>query len=271
MSAESQWVTFKVAEETLGFEIQYVKEMLRLPEPHVVPHAAPDSLGVILLRSEVIPIFDLRRKFGMQDLYTQGSELCNLLRARQRDHEEWLNELRRCAHEKEPFTLTTDPHQCKFGQWYDTFQSTQFDICRLLERFDQPHAAIHAVGAQVVKLQQEENFEAAAATSAKTILDLMIVLFGDLITEIEEKARPSLIVVGSAACTLGVAVDEISAVVRCRDDEIQPPDSIPGVDQFGGLIGLLPQKGTDKFIMLLDPAQLYPQLILRAKESPVAA
>ncbi|HEY3296571.1 MAG TPA: chemotaxis protein CheW [bacterium] len=263
MSTETQWVTFRVARETFAFAVQHVKEMLRLPEVHAVPQASPDNLGVILLRSEVIPVFDLRRKFGLQSLTDTADELVTLLRARLQDHENWLAELRRSIAEQREFSLTTDPHKCKFGMWYDTFETDDPWLARLLRRFDEPHRRIHQVGEAVLAFQHAQQYdkahEAARSTAGLFLADLKR-LFGETINHITEQSRPSLMVVATSSATLGVAVDEIQAVVRCHAEEIQPPDSIPGSEDFGGLVGLLPIKGSQKFVMLLDPAQLYPQL-----------
>jgi len=264
MVSESQWVTFKVGGETFGFEIQYVKEMLRMPEVHTVPHAAADNIGVILLRSDIVPLFDLRGKFGHESRQKSAEDLIALLRARQQDHENWLNELELSLVERREFALTTDPHKCKFGQWYDSFETDDALLSRILKRFDEPHKHTHAAGERVNELRQMNNWDEALAfvrNTRETILNNLGHLFDEAVSHIEESARPGLVVVGTTRCTLGVAVDEIHAVVRCADDDIQSPDSIPGIEQFGGLIGLLPIKGSDKFTMLLDPAQIYPQLI----------
>ncbi|MFZ5434016.1 MAG: chemotaxis protein CheW [Calditrichota bacterium] len=272
MSVNSQWVTFKVGEETFGFEIEYVREMLRLPRVHPVPHSAADNMGVIVLRSKTIPIFDLAQRFGVRSKVDEAVELNALLRARQVDHENWLKELEACITENREFTLATDPHKCKFGQWYDNYQAPNVWLRRLLGLFDAPHKAIHAVAIEATELQSKGEYEKALALiqhTRTTVLAQMIRLFHEAITEVETNDQLSLIVVGSTTRPLGVAVDEIDAVVSCTADEIQAPDSIPGIEDFGGLIGLLPQKGSDKFIMLLDPAQIYPQLIAPANNAPL--
>jgi chemotaxis signal transduction protein len=266
MGGESQWVTFKVGQEVFGFEIQFVKEMLRLPQVHAVPLSTPDHLGVVLLRSAVIPVFDLRQRFGMTSLSQGTAELVSLLQDRLRDHEDWLAELSASNAERREFGLTTDPHDCAFGQWYDNFHTEDLGLSRLLSRFDEPHRAIHQLGETILIHQRNGEWNKAQAEldqSGQSILTSLRRLFSEAIAQIEDQGRPSLIIVASAAATLGVAVDEIHAVVRCEDSEIQAPDSIPGSEEFGGLIGLLPIKGTPKFTMLLDPAQIYPQLVLQ--------
>lgn len=270
MGIESQWVTFRLGEEMFGMEIQSVKEMLRLPKVHVMPAAAADNLGVILLRAQVIPVFDLRRKFGKPARAEFVSDLIALLQAREQDHINWLSALDRAITERSEFTLALDPHKCKFGLWYDTYTTNDPAFERLLKRFDEPHKRIHAVGVRAIELIAEGHPDQAKAlveSTRDTVLHHLIQLFAEAIDHLQDSARSSLIVVGSSACTLGIAVDEIDAVVHCNDDDIQAPDSIPGIEQFGGLIGLLQQKNSDRFIMLLDPAQLYPQLILRSSGS----
>jgi purine-binding chemotaxis protein CheW len=263
MSLESQWVTFRVGAETFGFEIQYVKEMLRMPGVHSLPSGSNDNLGVILLREEVIPVFDLRQRFGMDSQQRATDEMCELLRARRKDHENWLEELRLSVKEQREFSLTTDPHQCKFGKWYDSFKTDDPMLTRILARIAEPHREIHHLGQQVVEQQRQGNCERCRQIIDRgdSILNRLMVLFDEAIAQVMDSARQSLIVVGTAHCVLGVAVDEIQSVVRCHDEEIQAPDGIPGSEQFGGLIGLLPQKGNSRFIMLLDPAQIYPQLV----------
>jgi chemotaxis signal transduction protein len=264
MSSESQWVTYRIGSETFGFEIQFVKEMLRMPEVYTVPHAATDNMGVMLLRSKIIPVFDLPKRFGLKSRKDDSGDLVLLLQARLQDHFNWIKELEASVNDRREFTLTTDPHACKFGLWYDAYQPQDNIMQRLLKSFDAPHQQIHAVGAQVKEHHERGEYEEAqklVQTTRDATLQSLTQVFNDAIAEIQDYGRQGLIIVGTSACTIGVAVDEIHSVIKCQDEEIQPPDDMPGIEQFSGLIGVLPQKGMEKCIMLLDPAQIYPQLI----------
>jgi purine-binding chemotaxis protein CheW len=65
-----QLVGFRVGEEEFGIDILRVREILRVPPWTRVPHA-PDFLeGVMNLRGKIIPIFAVRRLFGMEPLDT---------------------------------------------------------------------------------------------------------------------------------------------------------------------------------------------------------
>jgi purine-binding chemotaxis protein CheW len=62
-----QMVTFDLGREEYGIDILQVQEIDRLTEITVVPHTDPCIEGVINLRGKVIPIINLRRKFGMPE------------------------------------------------------------------------------------------------------------------------------------------------------------------------------------------------------------
>lgn len=60
-----QLVTFEVANEEFAVDILAVQEINRMMELTRVPQSPPEVEGVINLRGKIIPVIDLRRKFGM--------------------------------------------------------------------------------------------------------------------------------------------------------------------------------------------------------------
>jgi len=60
-----QLVSFNIGEEEFGVNILQVQEIIRMLEVTRVPNAPEYIDGVINLRGRVIPIIDLRRRFGM--------------------------------------------------------------------------------------------------------------------------------------------------------------------------------------------------------------
>ncbi len=61
-----QLVSFKVGEEEFGIDILKVQEINRMMEITQVPDSPPDVEGVVNLRGKVIPVIDLRKRFGLQ-------------------------------------------------------------------------------------------------------------------------------------------------------------------------------------------------------------
>lgn len=60
-----QLVTFSIGEEEFGVDILKVQEIIRTMEITKVPRSPLFVEGVINLRGKVIPIIDLRRRFGL--------------------------------------------------------------------------------------------------------------------------------------------------------------------------------------------------------------
>ncbi|MBT8763122.1 chemotaxis protein CheW [Desulfohalobiaceae bacterium Ax17] len=60
-----QLVTFRIGEEEFGVDILRVQEIIRMLEITRVPNAPDFVEGVINLRGKVIPIIDLRKRFGL--------------------------------------------------------------------------------------------------------------------------------------------------------------------------------------------------------------
>jgi purine-binding chemotaxis protein CheW len=64
-SAE-QYLTFLLAGQEYGIEILRVQEIKGWDKPTRIPHSPEHVLGVINLRGAVVPIVDLRMRFGVE-------------------------------------------------------------------------------------------------------------------------------------------------------------------------------------------------------------
>ncbi|HEX4024597.1 MAG TPA: chemotaxis protein CheW [Steroidobacteraceae bacterium] len=60
-----QYLTFQLAGQTYGVEILRVQEIKGWERPTRLPHSPPYVQGVINLRGAVVPIVDLRCRFGL--------------------------------------------------------------------------------------------------------------------------------------------------------------------------------------------------------------
>ena len=63
---EGKYLTFALAHEEYGLEILKVREIIGYMDITAVPQTPHHVKGVINLRGQVIPIIDLRTKFGME-------------------------------------------------------------------------------------------------------------------------------------------------------------------------------------------------------------
>jgi purine-binding chemotaxis protein CheW len=73
-----KFTVFKIGNEDFGIDITRVVEILNSQKVHTLPEL-PDFLsGVITVRGEVVPLLDLRKRFGIQSSETK--ELIILVR-----------------------------------------------------------------------------------------------------------------------------------------------------------------------------------------------
>ena len=61
-----KYLTFQLGGEEYGLEILKVREIIGMLDVTYVPQTSPFVRGVINLRGKVIPVIDLRRKFGLE-------------------------------------------------------------------------------------------------------------------------------------------------------------------------------------------------------------
>jgi purine-binding chemotaxis protein CheW len=75
LNKEGKYLTFVLASEEFGLEILKVREIIGYMDITAVPQTPHHVKGVINLRGQVIPVVDLRAKFGM-DSTDRTEETC---------------------------------------------------------------------------------------------------------------------------------------------------------------------------------------------------
>jgi purine-binding chemotaxis protein CheW len=65
VAAPGKYLTFALAQEEYGLPVLKVREIIKIMHITAVPQVPPHIKGVINLRGKVIPIIDLRLKFGL--------------------------------------------------------------------------------------------------------------------------------------------------------------------------------------------------------------
>ncbi len=63
--AQVDIVTFKTAGETLGINIDFVREVIDVPKIFPVPETPDFVLGVINLRGEILAVVDVKKRLGL--------------------------------------------------------------------------------------------------------------------------------------------------------------------------------------------------------------
>jgi purine-binding chemotaxis protein CheW len=68
MAGELQIVGFRVGQQSFGVPISVIHEIVRVPEITAVPDSPDFVEGVINLRGKIVPVVDLRKRFGEQTI-----------------------------------------------------------------------------------------------------------------------------------------------------------------------------------------------------------
>ena len=174
-------------------------------------------------RGRMVPVIDLRQRLGMTSAFRETETFCALMDQRRGDHVNWLNELEASARERREFKLATDPHQCAFGRWYDSYQPEDVWIGALLGHFAEPHRRIHSTAGELAALQSQENWEGARELIEITrsgVLTKMIELFANLQELIRESRQEIAVVLETDHRTLAVSVDEAVAVEKFERENL---------------------------------------------------
>ncbi len=68
MAKEQHIVGFRIGRESFGVPIRLVHEIVRIPDITAVPEAPDFVEGVINLRGKIVPVVDLRKRFGEKEI-----------------------------------------------------------------------------------------------------------------------------------------------------------------------------------------------------------
>ena len=72
-------MTFNIGDQVYGIEIQYVTEIIGMQHITKVPHVPDYIKGIINVRSKVVPIVDIRARFGKPEIpYTSRTCIITL-------------------------------------------------------------------------------------------------------------------------------------------------------------------------------------------------
>lgn len=249
------WVVFELKGQTFAVNSSYVKELITIPKVVGLPHAPETIRGVISLRGQVVTLMDTRVRMGLPALASETAELIAMLDAREQDHRNWLSELEASVREEREFRLTTDPHRCAFGLWYDQFETENPTLRNCLEQFDKPHKAIHAVALQVKDLvAQGEKERAHALVDATRNREMAQVaaVFAETRGLIADSVREIAVVLEWRDRLVAISVDSVTTVEEMAESRMQekPEDLAVGDNDCVKRIGR--RDGDDSLVQMLD-------------------
>jgi chemotaxis signal transduction protein len=251
---DEQWIVVRLQEQLFAVPSATVMEMLAMPEMRSVPRVPPHIRGVMNLRGRVMPLVDLRLRLCLDSSARDGETLIEAICAREEDHRAWASELEASVRERREFQLVTDPHKCAFGNWRDSYKTSNIALAAVLKKFEDPHAALHSAGADVVHHAAHHRWEEATRLAERVRdvdLPLLIKLFADLRTAIQDSHRETAVVLEGGGTVYAVSVDAVESVEQLKPGTIEPvPAAAASSD---GLVSAVARRlKNDGIVMLLD-------------------
>jgi chemotaxis signal transduction protein len=232
------WAIIEAKSQAFAIATRDLREMVIMPEVSEVPNTGEHVRGVINLRGGVLPLIDLRKRIGLASLSEENAAFSSMLEQREQDHHNWLHELEASVRERRKFGLTTDPHKCAFGKWYDAYKPESTLVAMQLKKFDQPHKQIHAVAVEVEKLMaqgQEDGARALIEETRNSTLARLVALFGELRSLLGESKREIALIVDDAGKRFAISADSALSVEKLASGSIEALGAGLGV-VHGGVV-----------------------------------
>jgi len=214
-------------------------------------------------RDQFIHLVDMRILLGIRSLNAEVDEFIELMDSLMQDHVNWLDTLRNCINERKKFTLTTDPHECKFGEWYDNILPTIEDAAlkSLLLSFEKPHHDIHGIAAHAEKLLEDgKEIEAMNLIEETKNYELrkMVKLFDEVKKNYRSNHREIAVVLEHSNFQSALIVDEVVKITNLLWDNWRSIDQdMIGYIKSKYMLGIAKIPENESPVVILDVPSLF--------------
>lgn len=258
------WLLFRVKGQDYAVNSRSIVSISTLPEDLCpIPNAPEYMRGYFYLRDNIVPLYDLRTLFGQTTMAQEYQAFTDMLEQRKQDHLHWVEELKASIREERPFSLATDPHQCAFGKWYDSFHSELHSISHHLAKIDEPHKKLHRAAEEVRECTQECD-HCVRSECLKSILTRLEGQYVPLVVGLLDEAkavfrssyREMVVVVEQGETLLGLVVDEVLVVEHIDQETLSEVPSVGGRMAEGYTMGVARRPGGGQ-VLLLDQEPLF--------------
>ncbi len=261
------FINFKVGSKTIALKIldillteRYENNLTELPNKNKSFIGVKDYLGT------PTPIFDLAMVLNNQSTHVTNQELSNLLIAREKDHQDWLDALENSLTNGVPFEKAKDPDKCAFGTWYNNFKTDNDELRVILMKFDQPHRELHAMADELLTINQNDSSGEALTLfheKKRKIFTILVRLFQTAREQITLDYKPIIIFTTKDGKTphIGLLVDKVEDSLTVNKDDIKPLEQLTSVGfdidpqtrhMMKGLINM-----DNKHSIIIDPKVIF--------------
>jgi len=251
------YLVFVADERLFALPFQKIISVLDVPHATMMPAMSEQTRGVMDFMGQPITIYDFRKKIGAASVHDEIDRFNAMLQQRKQDHLNWIAKLKDAIESGTEITVETNPHNCAFGKWYDSFQTDNLALKRHLAKFDAPHQQIHGIATRSKQFIAEGKKEAAQRLiheSEQGVLRQLITLFDETRSELQKAYTEYAIVVqADESSNVALAVDEPRYFGMLDDITFPLPKLIDrhGVG-FVDAYGVLKSEGVDAEILIVE-------------------
>lgn len=256
MSEEEQLVSFQVGPEEYGFDINAVREILRVSEITEVPNVPEYVKGLFTIRKNLMPVVDLRTLLGMNSIVSHELAKIDAMKA---GHERWMAELKSAMTGGTRFTGETNSNLCVLGLWIDEFNTASQVIQNGIKEIREPHGELHGMAITLTELARTSRDEALAAFENK-VVPLLSSILGHLDSLKEAITQNShedqrILVVDDGQLTVGYLVDHVNEVLRVPKSIINETPTIATTEK-NEIRGVAKLDDGKRLILIMDQAAI---------------
>lgn len=250
----TQLVTFKLGEEEFAFQMERVREILRVNRPNEVPGTPKHVLGVLTVRGNILPVIDLRVMLGLSNLESEVVAQAASLGTR---FKEWLTAAAEAARAGAKFdasgaeTVRTWMAACNTSSQalMEVLSKMRTANDKLLRDIAQTQSSIATEPAHA-----QELFQQQVDASAQRVIALLDQFKNSVKENIREDQR--LIVVQAHGSLLALLVDKVREVLNMPKRQIDPPPQHLSETKNVELSGVAKLEQGKRLILLLDADHL---------------
>jgi purine-binding chemotaxis protein CheW len=251
----TQLVTFRLGLEEFAFQMERVREILRVERPSEVPGTPKHVLGVLTVRGNILPVIDLRVMLGLSSLESEVVAEATDLGAR---FKAWL-------------ATTDETVRSGVGKldasgaeivrkWMADCNTSSQALMEILSQMRTANDRLLRGVAQTQSLiasepaKAPEYFQQEAVASAQLVIQLLEKFQNSVKENIREDQR--LIVVQTHGSLLALLVDKVREVLNMPKRQIDPPPQNLSKNKSVELSGIAKLENGKRLILLLDADHL---------------
>ena len=218
---QGSYLTFRTGEMHFAISAVHVRYITaQFGAERKVHRPDGKQIRVFQFENHNVSCFDFADIVGVESRAEGCAELKQLLEQRRQDHIDWLEALEQSLKNDTPFTKATDPHQCAFGKWYDSFTADDEALAHILAAFDAPHKRLHSLAERLLDMDDRDKALAILENERSITLHSLLDLFDDAQNCLNDMQRKVAVIVDVNQKLFAIELEQIDDLVYFSENQL---------------------------------------------------